>query len=51
MLLEQDDPEVQTLWERHASALHRALPQAQELEQAIQSFDFEAALKLLAAEP
>jgi two-component system sensor histidine kinase/response regulator len=50
-LLEQDDPEVQSLWENHARALHRVLPRAQELERAIQDFDFEEALKLMAAAP
>jgi CheY-like chemotaxis protein len=48
-LLEQDDSEVQTLWDSHAGALHSALPQAQALEQAIQEFDFEAALRLMPA--
>ena len=48
-LLEQDDPEVQALWDAHASALHSVLPQSQELEQAIQGFDFEAALRLMPA--
>ena len=48
-LLERDDSEVQSLWESHARALHRVLPRAQELEQAIQGFDFEEALKLIAA--
>jgi hypothetical protein len=46
-LLEQDDAEVQTLWDRHADALHAFLPQAPQLEQAIQGFDFEAALHLM----
>jgi hypothetical protein len=48
-LLEQADSEAQTLWENHARELHSVLPRAQELEQAIQSFDFEEALKLIAA--
>ena len=46
-LLAQDDPEVQTLWDSHARELHSALPQAQRLEQAIQDFDFEEALRLM----
>jgi HPt (histidine-containing phosphotransfer) domain-containing protein len=46
-LLEQDDSEVQTLWQTHAPALHSVLPQAQALEQAIQRFDFEEALQLI----
>jgi CheY-like chemotaxis protein len=50
-LLEQADSEAQTLWENHARELHSVLPRAQELEQAIQSFDFEEALKLIAAAP
>jgi two-component system sensor histidine kinase/response regulator len=49
-LLEQDDPEVQALWDIHAHELHRALPQAKELEQAIQRFDFEEALRLMLTE-
>jgi HPt (histidine-containing phosphotransfer) domain-containing protein len=49
-LLEQDDSEVQTLWDANALALHAVLPQAQELEQAIQGFDFEGALSLMPAE-
>jgi signal transduction histidine kinase/CheY-like chemotaxis protein len=48
-LLEQDDSEVQALWESHAHELHSVLPQAQELEQAIQGFDFEEALRLMPA--
>ena len=50
-LLEQDDSEVQALWDSHAQNLHRVLPQAQQLERAIQDFDFEEALKLIAAAP
>jgi signal transduction histidine kinase/CheY-like chemotaxis protein len=46
-LLEQDDSEVQTLWNIHVRELHAALPQAQALEQAIQGFDFEEALRLM----
>jgi signal transduction histidine kinase/DNA-binding response OmpR family regulator len=49
-LLEQDDSEVQTVWESHAHALHAVLPRAQDLELAIQEFDFEKALQLLVAE-
>jgi len=49
-LLEQDDSEAQTLWESHARELHSVLPQAQQLEQAIQGFDFEEALRLIDAE-
>ena len=49
-LLEQDDSEVQALWESHAQALHCALPQAQALEQAIQGFEFEEALRLIATQ-
>jgi two-component system, sensor histidine kinase and response regulator len=46
-LLEQDDSDVLTLWATHAKQLHAVLPQAQALEQAIQGFDFEAALRLM----
>jgi two-component system sensor histidine kinase/response regulator len=46
-LLEQDDAEAQALWDSHARALHSLLPHAQELERAIQGFDFEEALRLL----
>ena len=49
-LLEQDDSEVQALWDSHARELHSLLPQAQQLEQAIQGFDFEEALRLIDAE-
>jgi two-component system sensor histidine kinase/response regulator len=45
--LEQDDSEAQALWERHARDLHSVLPQAQQLEEAIQGYDFEAALRLI----
>jgi two-component system sensor histidine kinase/response regulator len=46
-LLEQDDAAAQILWNTHARAMHSVLPYAQELEQLIQNFDFEAALRLL----
>lgn len=46
-LLEQDDSEVQSLWDTNAWALHSVLPQAQELERAIQGFEFEEALRLI----
>ena len=46
-LLEQDNAEAQTLWERHAREFYSLIPHAQELEQAIQGFDFEAALTLI----
>jgi two-component system sensor histidine kinase/response regulator len=46
-LLEMDDSEAQALWETHARALHALLPQAAELERAIQSFDFDEALRLM----
>ena len=46
-LLEQDDTEAQVLWDSHARELHGALPQALQLEQAIQNYDFEEALRLL----
>jgi len=49
-LLEQDDSEVQALWESHARELHGVLRQAQALERAIQGFAFDEALKLMAAE-
>ena len=48
-LLEQDDSEAQTLWEHHARELHSVLPMAQELERAIQGFNFEEALKLISS--
>jgi hypothetical protein len=48
-LLEQDDSDVQALWESHAPALQSVLPQAQAMEQAIQGFDFEEALRLMPA--
>jgi signal transduction histidine kinase/CheY-like chemotaxis protein len=46
-LLEQDDSEAQAFWEIHARELHSVLPQAQQLEQAIQDYDFEEALRWL----
>jgi PAS domain S-box-containing protein len=46
-LLEQDDSEALSLWEAHAPALHAVLKQAAELEQAINGFDFEVALRIL----
>ena len=49
-LLEQDDSEAQALWDSHARELHAVLRQAQQLEQAIQDFDFEQALSLMPAE-
>ena len=49
-LLEQDDSEAQTLWETHTRELHSALPQAAELEAAIQGFNFEEALLLIPSE-
>ena len=48
-LLQQDDSEAQALWDSHARELHAVLRQAQELEQAIQGFDFEEALRLMPA--
>jgi two-component system sensor histidine kinase/response regulator len=48
-LLEQDDADVQALWESHAHALRSVMPQAEEIEQAIQGFDFEEALRLMPA--
>jgi hypothetical protein len=46
-LLQEDDSEAQSHWEVHASALHLLLPQAGAVEQAINGFDFEEALRLL----
>ncbi|NVO06793.1 MAG: response regulator, partial [Rhodoferax sp.] len=46
-MLQQDDSEAQALWEDHASGLHAVLQQAAEVEEAINGFDFEEALRLL----
>jgi CheY-like chemotaxis protein len=46
-LLQDDDPEVQALWDGHARELSGVLPRAQAIEQAIQGFDFEEALRLI----
>jgi hypothetical protein len=46
-MLEQDDFEAQALWEVHAPGLRAVLQQAAELEEAINAFDFDQALKLL----
>jgi len=50
VLLEQDDSEAQSLWEGHATGLRALLPHADQLEQAINGFDFEEALRLLQQE-
>jgi CheY-like chemotaxis protein/HPt (histidine-containing phosphotransfer) domain-containing protein len=49
-MLEQDDSEAQTLWRAHAPDLRVVLGDAVALEQAINGFDFEEALRLLHAE-
>jgi two-component system sensor histidine kinase/response regulator len=46
-MLEQDDSEAQSLWEDHASGLRAVLRQPDALEEAINGFDFEEALRLL----
>jgi two-component system sensor histidine kinase/response regulator len=46
-MLEQDDSEAQSLWEDHAAGLRAMLEQADALEEAINGFDFEEALRLL----
>ena len=50
VLLEQDDSEAQSLWEGHATGLRALLPHSDQLEQAINGFDFEEALRLLQQE-
>ncbi len=49
-MLEQDDYEALSLWEDHAPGLHAVLQQASALEQAINGFEFEEALRLLQAQ-
>ena len=49
-MLEQDDFEAQALWQEHAQSLRALVPQATELEEAINGFDFEEALRLLGAQ-
>ena len=46
-LLEEDDSEAQALWEQHAHGLRGMVAQASAFEQAINDYDFEAALRLL----
>jgi len=46
-LLQQDDSEALSLWQTHAAALHAGLAHADAVEQAIEGFDFETALRLL----
>jgi two-component system sensor histidine kinase/response regulator len=46
-MLQQDDPEAAVLWDTHAHVLRAALPQAQAVEDAIQGFAFDEALKIL----
>jgi CheY-like chemotaxis protein len=46
-LLLQDDASALDLWESHAPVLRSLYPQAQQIETAIASFDFERALQLL----
>jgi signal transduction histidine kinase/DNA-binding response OmpR family regulator/HPt (histidine-containing phosphotransfer) domain-containing protein len=50
-MLEQDDSEAQSLWEDHATGLRAVLQQAAALEEAINGFDFEEALRLLQPAP
>jgi signal transduction histidine kinase/DNA-binding response OmpR family regulator/HPt (histidine-containing phosphotransfer) domain-containing protein len=50
-MLQQDDSEAAALWQSHAPDLHAALGQAAALEQAINGFDFEEALRLLQETP
>ena len=49
-MLEQGDFEAQALWQEHAQSLRALVPQATELEDAINGFDFEEALRLLGAQ-
>lgn len=44
-----DDVTALELWEANAELLHSLFPQAQELDAAINGFDFESALRLLTA--
>jgi signal transduction histidine kinase/CheY-like chemotaxis protein/methyl-accepting chemotaxis protein len=49
-MLQQDDSEAQALWEAHAPGLHALLPQANAVEQAINGFEYEKALRLLSGQ-
>ncbi|RFO98180.1 hypothetical protein DIC66_05560 [Rhodoferax lacus] len=49
-LLEQDDSEAVSLWQDHAPGLRAVLGRAAEVEQAINGFAFDEALRLLQAE-
>ena len=45
--LREDDPSAQTVWEENAALLGSRLTQAQAVQAAIESFDYELALDLL----
>ena len=50
-LLADDNFDAQSLWSRHADALHACLPNAEAIEQSIHDFDFQQALHQLNNQP